>query len=186
VPRAFAPRLARRAILSSRVVSFERRGAAFRSARGYSRRALVTANTHDLAPLAGFAAGRDLELRRRAGAFGSDAALAEARRERAAAARGLARRLAAEGCLPRGAELPAPPSLCAAVTAFLCRTPAPLVGISLDDLAGEIEPLNLPGVGPERHPSWTRRMALPVERLASDPGVRAGLAAVPPERRRGR
>jgi len=185
-PRGFSARLARRGILSSRVLYFERRGVAFRPARSYSRRALVTANTHDLAPLAGFAAGRDLELRRRAGALASDAALAAARRERAASARALARRLADDGCLPPGSELPGRPALCNAVTAFLCQTPAPLVGVALDDLAGETEPVNLPGVGPERHPSWKRRMALPVERLGSDAGVRAGLAAVPPDRRSGR
>ena len=182
-PRGFAARLARRAILSSRVLTFERRGAAFRPARRYSRRALVTANTHDLVPLAGFARGRDLELRRQAGALASDAALAAARRERAAAARALARRLAADGCLSRGAELPDPPALCAAVAAFLCRTPAPLVGISLDDLVGERDPVNLPGIGPDRHPSWTRRMSVPVEQLGRDANVRAGLAAVPADRR---
>jgi 4-alpha-glucanotransferase len=186
VPRAFAARLARRAILSSRVLYFERRGGAFRPARSYSRRAIVTANTHDLVPLAGFASGRDLELRRRAGAIASDAALAAARRERAATARALARRLAAEGCLAPGADLPSGPALCAAIVSFLCRTPAPLVGITLDDLAGETDPVNLPGVGPDRHPSWTRRMTLPVERLGSDAGVRAELAAVPRSRQAGR
>jgi 4-alpha-glucanotransferase len=62
------------------------------------------------------------------------------------------------------------------VYAFLRRTPAPLVGVSLDDLAGEEEPVNVPGLGQDVHPSWTRRMALTVERLADAPGVQRALA----------
>jgi 4-alpha-glucanotransferase len=183
LPAGFAARLARRGILSSRVLYFERRGQSFRPARSWSRRALVTANTHDLPPLAGFFAGTDLELRRSVGEIASDEELARARRGRAAAGRALARRLAAEKLLPRGTPLPPPPALAAAVTAFLCRTPAPLVGVALDDLVGETEPLNLPGVPADRHPSWTRRLRVPLEALASHPGVRAGLAAVPPSRK---
>jgi 4-alpha-glucanotransferase len=171
VPPGFAGRLARRGILSSRVLYFESRPAS-----RWSSRALVTANTHDLPPLAGFYAGRDLELRRALGEIESDAELANAKRERAAAGQALARRLGMK-------RLPGPPRLAAATTGFLCRTPAPLVGLSLDDLVGESEPLNLPGVPADRHPSWTRRIRVPLESLASDLGVKAALAAVPASRK---
>jgi 4-alpha-glucanotransferase len=183
VPAGFAAQLARSGILSWRVLYFERHRRGFRAARHYSRRALVTANTHDLAPLAGFVRGRDLELRRRVGAIEDEDALAAARAERDAACRALARRLTREGILPRGAELPAPPALCAVVHAFLSRTPAPLVGISLDDLAGETEPVNLPGTPPDRFPHWRRRMALAIESLRSDRGVGEGLRAIETDRR---
>ncbi len=183
VPRGFAALLARAGILSWRVLYFERRGQAFRPAHAYSRRALVTANTHDLPPLAGFVRGRDLELRRQIGTLGSDAALADARAERAASCRALARRLSREGILGESAALPPVPDLCAAVNAFLCRTPAPLVGISLDDLAGESEPVNLPGASAERFPSWRRRMSLAMDSLRSHPGVQKGLRAVDSRRR---
>jgi 4-alpha-glucanotransferase len=183
VPRGFASQLARAGILSWRVLYFERSGQSFRPARAYSRRALATANTHDLPPLAGFAQGRDLELRRRIGAIPSASALAEARAERIATCRALARRLAREGILEERDALPPAPELCSAVNAFLCRTPAPLVGISLDDLAGETEPVNLPGIPAERFPSWRRRMSLAIESLRSDPGVQQGLRAVASRRR---
>jgi 4-alpha-glucanotransferase len=183
VPRGFAAQLARAGALSWRVLYFERRGRGFRPARSYSRRALVTANTHDLPPLAGFVRGRDLELRRQIGAIPSETALAEAQAERSAACRGLARRLTREGILGERTALPPPPELCAVVNSFLSRTPAPFVGISLDDLAGETEPVNLPGAPAELFPSWRRRMALAIESLRSHAGVRKGLRAVDSRRR---
>ncbi|HET6304742.1 MAG TPA: 4-alpha-glucanotransferase, partial [Myxococcota bacterium] len=177
VPPGLTARLARRGILSSRVLLFERdtRGG-FKPARRMSPRALLTANTHDLPSLAAFWSGRDLGLRRELGVIPDDASLAQALERREAERKALLWRLNAEG-----AGLGASPSagqLCAAVYAFLCRSPAPLVGVSLDDLAGETEPVNVPGVGPERFPSWTRRLGRALEALARDPGVAGALAGL--------
>jgi 4-alpha-glucanotransferase len=69
------------------------------------------------------------------------------------------------------------------VTAFLCAAPAALVGLALDDLAGEREPVNLPGVPSERHPSWTRLLRVPLEELWQGATARACLAAIPARRR---
>ena len=180
VPPGTQARLARHGILSSRVLYFEREGAGFRPARAWSKRALATANTHDLVPLAGFAAGADLVLRRRARAIPSQRALRRALTERAASARALEDRLIADGLL-RCRE-PSPFELAVAVSGFLSRTPCPLVALSLDDAVGESVPVNLPGVGPEAHPSWTRRMSVPLERLSVHPGWRACCAALRPGR----
>jgi 4-alpha-glucanotransferase len=180
VPAGTPARLARHGILSSRVLYFERRGAGFEPARAYSRRALATANTHDLVPLAGYAQGTDLVLRRRAGAIPSERALRSALAERQASARALARRLLADGLL-RAPE-PGPSELAAAVSGFLARTPCPLVALSLDDAVAEPVPVNLPGVGPDAHPSWTRRLATPLERLPTHRGWLACCAALRPGR----
>jgi len=183
IPPALVTRLAGRGLLSSRVLYFEREGGRFRASRRYSRRALVTANTHDLAPLAGYVAGSDLECRRRAGQIESEAALEQEKRRRDGDLRALFARLEAEGLLERGPTPPSPREISAAVTAFLCRTPAPLVGLALDDLVGERVPVNLPGVGPDRHRSWARRMTVSLEALGDDPGARSIFDAVPEDRR---
>jgi 4-alpha-glucanotransferase len=208
VPDGFSEALQRRGLLGSRVLLFERDASGFLPAHRYPRRCLATANTHDLPPLAALEGDSDLRLRRRVGQLPDDAALARAQRERRADRRALRERLRRDGLLEpetadsgtgTGATGPGTPgpgttgptgpngtdsdAFAAAVTAFLCATPACWVGISLDDLAGETEPINLPGVAPDRHPSWTRRMGRDLAGIFDSPRARRMLAAVPPARR---
>ncbi len=186
VPRGFPALLARWGVLSSRVLYFERdRHGEFRPSRRYSKRALVTVNSHDHPPLAALWEGRDLELTRRNTIIKGDERLAAAREERVRERQALLRRLAAEGCLPN-AETPASyAELCAAVHAFLSRTRSPLLGVWLDDLAGEVDPINVPGVGLDRYPSWSRRLSVNLEDLRQDPGVAAALVGVASRRTSG-
>lgn len=166
VPAGFRRRMTRAGALSSRVLLFERgKRGAFRAPSRWSRHALATANTHDLPPLHAWWSGADLELRRDLGILASDEALTAARLERADDRAALLRRLRAERLLGR-AE-PDAAALTVAVHAFLLRTPAVLVGWSLDDLAGEVVPVNLPGVPQRVYPSWTRRMQRDVAALAA-------------------
>jgi len=176
VPRRLPAVLARWRILSTRVLYFERtaRGG-FCAARTYPHRALVGANTHDLVPLRGFWEGTDIALRCALGLVDDPAAAVIARdRDRAA----LLRRLRRERLLPRGGA-PTDREVRAAVHAFLARTPAALAGLALDDCTGERTPVNLPGVALAQHPSWSRRMRLPLERLATDAEVAATLDGLP-------
>jgi 4-alpha-glucanotransferase len=175
VPPEVRPALRGRRILSSRVFYFERDGNRFRAAAEYEPASLATANTHDLPPIAGFWSGRDIDLRRTAGAIDSDEAAEWERGARAATRAAMLERLAADGVLPAAAEPATGAELRGAVHAFLCGTPATMVGLSLDDLVGETDPVNLPGITPDRHSSWTRRLAVPVEDLAASPDVRATL-----------
>lgn len=161
-------------LLRSSVLYFERAAAGFRPSATYPARALATAGTHDLAPLEGLLAGADLELRRRLGGFASPGALEEARREREATISSLHEVLRRESLLPPDRE-PAGGEVRDAVHGFLAKTPAVLVGVSLEDLAGESEPVNLPGVALERHRSWSRRMRRSLPELVSAPELRASL-----------
>ncbi len=179
VPRGLPETLAAWGILSTAVLYFARtRDGGFLPARAYPERALVSANTHDMAPLAGYWRGRDLELRERFGQFRSAAAVRGARRERRDERRALVRRLVAEGVLATGRGRDADAGLRGAIHAFLGRTPAALLGVSLDDLTGEVEPVNVPGTGPKEHPNWSRRLRLSVDMLATDPQVKEALDGV--------
>nr|MDQ6926745.1 4-alpha-glucanotransferase [Candidatus Eremiobacteraeota bacterium] len=187
VPPEVGPGLARWGVLSSKVLYFERgEHGSFTSPRLYARTALATVNTHDLATLAGWWQGRDVALRRELGLIETDEAVDVACQDRAGERAQLVRLLVDEGVLDPDAitgvsrgEIPdALPVtalgdlvLRAAVHAVLRRAPSWLVGLALEDLVGEVEPVNLPGVGPDRFPSWTRRLRVLLEDAASDPEV---------------
>ena len=183
VPPHVPPAMRECEILRSRVLYFERtRSGGFARGSTYPRFALATANTHDMPTLAGWWGARDLDLhhllpkKRKRGAEGREGARERtARAAREKEKRALLRRLAAEGALPSAREPESGAELRGAVHRFLCSTPAALVGISLDDLAGEVEPVNLPGVEPDRFPSWTRRMGMSLEEMRRDGEVQRAL-----------
>ena len=82
VPEEVPGALASWGVLSSRVLYFERDDwSGFHPSKAYSPRALVTANTHDLPPLAGYWSDRDLVLRRAVGQIPSDEAAGGSARE---------------------------------------------------------------------------------------------------------
>ena len=185
VPDDVPPAMRRWRLLSSKVLYFERgEHGSFRPSSSYDENALATANTHDMPTLEGFWRGRDIELRRKVGLIESDQDADNARADREGEKRALLETLTGEGVLPhdvanelaRGdASSGARATLRGAVHEFLCRTPSVLVGLSLDDIAGEGEPVNVPGVGHDRFPSWTRRLSMPIEELATNPDVAAAL-----------
>ncbi len=184
VPPEVPPTLRRWGVLSSRVLYFEHdEEGGFHPSGAWDPHALATANTHDMAPLAGWRHGRELARRHEAGMMDDDE-LARQLATRARAVRRLRERLAAEGIIESvDAEL-TDAEFAAAVHDFLRRTPAILVGLSLDDLTGEVEPVNMPGLEPGQFSSWTRRMRVPVEALHEDPAVRAAFGGAPSEERR--
>ncbi len=175
VPPGFREMLADWGVLRSAVLRFEREpDGTFRAAEHYPPRALATVGTHDLPPLPGLLSGVDLALRHAAGALGSEAELAAARAERDGELAALAQRLRGDGIL--GGPEPGAGDWVSASHAFLARTPAVLVAAALDDLAGEEEPVNLPGVPIERHRSWSRRMRRSLDELVACPEVERRLA----------
>jgi 4-alpha-glucanotransferase len=107
--------------------------------------------------------------------FAGDESLERARGERDAQREALLRRLKKEKLLPTARMPKSPVEFRAAVHAFVCRTPSQLAGLALDDLAGEVEQVNVPGVGQERFPCWTRKMRDTLETLMLSSEVRTAL-----------
>ena len=174
VPKEVPEVLARWGVLGSKVQVFERDffSGRFRPADEYPRMALATVNTHDLPPLVGWMKGRDVELRGELGDL-SDPAQAKAMREgRDGDRQALLDSLIGAGLLPESArETLEPEALIAAVHTFIRRTPSALVGLSLDDLAGEENPVNIPGVWQDKYASWSRRMRTTLEELLGAEGT---------------
>jgi 4-alpha-glucanotransferase len=180
VPPEVPKVLARWGVLGSKVQVFERDffTGRFHSPAEYPRMALATVNTHDLPPLVGWMEGRDIMLRAELGDL-ADPAQAEAMQHARWSDRGaLVDSLIAEGLLPHSAHANVTSeALIAAVHAFLRRTPSALVGLSLDDLAHEVTPVNIPGVWQDRYASWSRRMRETLETLLAEERTRDGLGA---------
>ena len=176
VPEGIGAALQSAAVLSYRVLWFERQGQAFTPPARYPPRAAACVATHDLATLTGFWTGADLEER---AALGLLTDLAAALAERAADRAALCALLDAEGLLPAGAGPAAPmdDALAAAIHALVARTPSALMLVQAEDLAGEAVAVNLPGTDRER-PNWRRRLPVPAAALAGLPRAGAILAAL--------
>ena len=143
VPTEVPPALEKWGVLSSKVLYFERetwRG--FKPARAYPPLALATANTHDMATARRLLGRRATSTHARAVGLieANDDARRGAARRASEEKRARSTRLVKRGICSSTARLTTRAELRGAVHAFLCRTPAALVGLSLDDLAGEIEP----------------------------------------------
>jgi 4-alpha-glucanotransferase len=181
VPPDVPPALANRQILSSKVMYFERTpSGGFKAPSTYPHLALATATTHDMATITGWWNGSDIDLRNRVGLLGPKGdrratEISEAHLERVREKKALLKRLAADGALASAAEPESPAALRAAIHRLLCKSPSALVGISLDDVVGEEDPVNLPGVGPADFASWTRRLRVSIDELRSDESFTAAL-----------
>jgi len=173
--------LAARQILGTSILWFERRADGTpRRPGGWRRGCLATVGTHDLPPAAAFLTGDQVTIRAKLGL------LTEPEDEERAKARADARRwltmLAREGLLTGQAPV-SPEVFTVALYAYLTRTPAMLIGVSLADAAGERRPQNMPGTVDE-YPNWRIPLTdgdgkpVLVEDLPGHAGVRAVAEAV--------
>ncbi|WP_270937190.1 4-alpha-glucanotransferase, partial [Falsiroseomonas oryzae] len=180
VPEGIGEALQSAAVLSYRVLWFERQREGFVPPSRWPARAAACVSTHDLATLAGFWTGADLEER---AALGLLADLPAALAERAADRALLCRLLDAEGLLPAGAsaEGELDDALAAAVHALVARTPSALMLVQAEDLAGATVAVNLPGTDRER-PNWRNRLHVTAAGLVDLPRARAVLARLRVER----
>lgn len=170
VPEGFDEALEKRGFLGMSVLWFEREAGEpvrFRPPPQWPVQTMAMAGTHDLPTLRGWWAGRDIDWRVRQGDYDESLA-AERRRGREDEKRGLWSALQEAGMVAPGAPLPKKAPT-AALLAYVASTPAVLLTVALEDLAGREEQSNLPGGppagAPEQHPNWRRMLDLPVQAL---------------------
>jgi 4-alpha-glucanotransferase len=156
VPIGFRAALSRAGILGMRVLPFEReRDGTFRGCRRWDREACALTATHDLATLAGWWSGRDIDWQAK---LRADFPEARVRRERNAERKLLwcafRRSRKALGKLPGTARVQDEVD---AAIAFVAQTPSKIALFPVEDIAGLIEQPNIPGTVDE-HPNWRRRL----------------------------
>ena len=174
VPDGFREAMDARAMLGMRVLWFERDADGFIPPAKWSPDAVAMTGTHDLATIAGWWSGRDIDwtwdLGRKSDAIDEPA-------DRAARADD---RAALWSALDTGAKQPSPddtdPVVDAAI-AHVAGTPCAMAIIPIEDLAGVIEQPNLPGTIDE-HPNWRRRLPDTTEALLQRPAVAARIDAL--------
>lgn len=158
VPEGLREQLAAADILSYRVLWLERDAqGALLSPQTYPRLSVACLSIHDLPPFLGWSEAADPAERQTL-----DTALAEA------------------GIAPGSTDT----DLMVAAHTLVARGSSTLMLVQVDDIAGETTPLNVPGTDRE-HPNWRRRIAAPVEALASSDLARRTLAAVAATRAQG-
>lgn len=174
MPEEIRARLRAAGIFSYRVLHSERHATGeFKAPSGYPPQAFVAVSGHDMPTLAGWWAGSDIQARTELGLFPSprvrDTQVVARAQDRAQLLLALER----EDLLPSGAtvnpisvpEMTA--ALARAITVFLARSNAQMLGIQMEDVLGVREQAHLPGAA-ARHPNWQRKLPLALERWPDD------------------
>jgi 4-alpha-glucanotransferase len=143
-----------------------------------STESVAGVNTHDMPTFAGFWNGDDIDDRLQQHLLDEKGA-DEERAKRAAIREDVIRKLKARGLLQDRRENTL--AVLQALLEFLAASDAEIVLVNLEDLWGEREPQNVPGV-PER--SWRHRLRLSLEEARKDETVTRILRAVAGRRRK--
>ena len=167
--------LARFGVLSYKLLyferAFERNAAEFRQPAEYAASALTSNSTHDLATIAGYWTGEDIEARFRAKTIDENVRSAQLA-ERAQDKQHLLDALFVAGLMPTdyGRDAARIPELTGelhyAVSGFLASTPCAMWLINQEDLTKELHQQNLPGTTAE-YPNWSRKMFWTIGELSS-------------------
>jgi 4-alpha-glucanotransferase len=168
VPDGLREKMADANILSYRVLFFEQDGdtGEFTMPSEYPRLAVAVAGNHDLATLRGWWEARDLDLKASLGLYPSEQEITAQRERRRRDREAILKAFGSQGVLPRDEEASVEQFAFAAYE-FLTHTRSAVVVAQLDDMTGEVDPVNVPGTSQE-HPNWRRRNQKTLENLASD------------------
>ncbi len=172
VPDGFRQAMARHELHAYRVLYFDEALQKPEAVKRVPRKSLACLSTHDLPPLAGWWRGDDIERRLDYGFVSTDEAETEQTRraaDREALLKATGRRA--------GEEIRDESALFAYIHAYYATSPARLFAVRLEDLAGERDPVNVPGTMDE-YANWRTRFAQPVDALAAGERYRKIIAAV--------
>jgi len=185
VPDGFREQLGQRGIIGLRVLWFERAGERFCPPADWSPAAVGTTSTHDVATVAGWWRGRDLEWRRRLDMIGDDQAVWFEFENRSRDRARLWSAFQASGTATGGMPAPEEPGpVVDAAVRHVGGAASGLVMLPLEDALALEEQPNLPGTLHE-HPNWRRRLPRPADRLLDDRTVARRLAELDAARRTG-
>jgi 4-alpha-glucanotransferase len=169
VPPGFRGRLRRAGIYGMSVLWFERTAKRFKKPAAWPAEAVAMTSTHDLATVAGWWRGSDLDEWARCGVVTD---IPEGQAVRSTERKMLCRAFVSAGVAD--ARLPAPDDGARAADAavkFIAATPSRLALLPLEDALASTEQPNLPGTIDE-HPNWRRRYPGDAATLLDDPAVR--------------
>ncbi len=169
--------LARRDVLSYRLLYFERSGdGGFRAPGNYPTAALAAISTHDLATLAGWWSGHDLQQRLRLGLYPGEHLFEKQLVDRAHDRTRLLLALRHAGLLSADAVAAAagntslPAAVLQAAHAWLAGAPSAVMMVQLEDVLSVVDQVNLPSTTDE-HPNWRRKLPIGLETLVRHEGL---------------
>jgi 4-alpha-glucanotransferase len=187
VPPGFRDKMRDHHILSYRVLYFEREwDGMFKPPWQYPKEALACVATHDLPPLLGWWRGADIDARISSDLYEQPEGAQQARHDRAHQRERLMDSLRREQLLQHDADAHAaqmPDDAFVAVHRYIARAPSWLFAVQLEDIAGAVEMVNLPGTD-RQHANWRRKLPVTIEELPGLERVRRTLDAIAAERPR--
>lgn len=191
VPQRIREAMRESGLFGCRLCFFERmEDGTFPPPSHYPAQSMASFATHDLPTLEGFWQGTDLRLRRRLQLYPSPQVRRALARRRVADKKALRVLLRSWGYQeePGGTqkerkkeEQRLAPLRAAALYRYLAACGSKLLAVSLEDLCGMTDQVNVPGTVHE-HPNWRRKLPFPVEALQEHPRVQAIVAAVVEQR----
>ena len=151
-------------VFSYKVMYFSKGWNGFQLPEEYPEQAITVISTHDVAPLAGYWMGKDLDTMFKLGTLPDAAAFQTALDEREHDKADLLDKLKYTGCLGADVQMPAKAdeTLLAALHKYGALSRSKLYAVQLENLLGVIDNLNVPGVT-EGYPNWAQKMPVSLE-----------------------
>ena len=186
VPDGFRERMERANILSYRVLFFEQESktGAFRKPKDYPKLAVAVASNHDLPTVPAWWLSLDIELRDRLKLYPDAKEVTFQAKLRERDQTQLRRAFEKQGLLRKNGDPPTEDWV-PLVYAYLARSGSYAALVQLDDVTGEVDPVNLPG-STTQYPNWRRKLSVPLEELLEKPLAKEVVQIVSEERKANR